>query len=51
MLILQNWTLWTVAAARFCHSGALNFKNMSPKIHPVKIFSGKDDLQPGFSLT
>jgi len=48
MRILQNWTPWTEAAARFCRSGASNFKNMSPKIHPVKTFSEKDGPQPGF---
>jgi hypothetical protein len=48
MRILQNWMHWTGPAARFSRSGAKSSKNMSPKIHPVKTFSGKDARQPGF---
>ena len=47
MPILQNWMPWTGPAERFCLFGAKSLKNMSSKIHPVKTFSGKDDLRPG----
>jgi len=48
MRILQNWTPWTGPAEHFSRSGAKNLKSMSPKIHPVKTFSGKDARQRGF---
>jgi hypothetical protein len=48
MWILQSLTPWTGPVERFSRSGAKNFKNMSPKMHPVKIFSEKDGLRPGF---
>ena len=47
---LQKWMRWTEAAERFNPSGATNFKNMSLKMHPVKIFSEKDGLRPGFRI-
>jgi len=46
--ILQSWTHWTGPAERFSRSGASNFKDMSPKMRPVKTFSEKDGPQPGF---
>jgi hypothetical protein len=46
--ILQKWTHWTDPAERFSRSGAKSLKNMSPKIHPVKIFLEKEGLRPGF---
>jgi hypothetical protein len=48
MWILQNLTPWTGPVERFSRSGAKNFKNMSPKMRRVKIFSEKDGPQPGF---
>jgi hypothetical protein len=48
--ILQSWTHWTGPAERFSRSGASNFKNMSPKMRPVKTFSEKDGPQPGFKI-
>jgi hypothetical protein len=50
MWILQSLTPWTGPVERFSRSGAKNFKNMSPKMHPVKIFSEKDGPQPGFRI-
>jgi hypothetical protein len=48
MWILQSLTPWTGPVERFSRSGAKNFKNMSPKMRHVKIFSEKDGLQQGF---
>jgi hypothetical protein len=48
MWILQSLTPWTGPVERFSRSGAKNFKNMSPKMRPVKIFSEKEGLQQGF---
>jgi hypothetical protein len=45
---LQNLTPWTGPVERFSRSGAKNFKNMSPKMRHVKIFSEKDVPQLGF---
>jgi hypothetical protein len=50
MPILQSLTPWTGPAERFCLFGARSLKNMSPKIHPVKTFSEKDDPQPDFRI-
>jgi len=48
MWILQSLTPWMGPVERFSRSGAKNFKNMSRKMHPVKIFSEKDGPQQGF---
>jgi hypothetical protein len=50
MWILQSLTPWTGPVERFSRSGAKNFKNMSPKMHHVKIFSEKDGPRPGFRI-
>ncbi len=48
MLIFQKWMHWTAVAAHLCLCGAGNWKSMSPKIHPVKPYSGKDARPPEF---